>query len=55
MGHLYWYKPQVIVLGLKVVGLPDSHLSKPKSLTRLPQLFDSIEHKEEHKNSSLML
>ena len=38
LRHLYWYKTRRTVLGAKLEGLPDDHLSKPKCLIELSQL-----------------
>jgi tetratricopeptide (TPR) repeat protein len=42
MGHLYWHKQRLVVLGPKLEGLPDNHPSKPKCLSLLARLFDSV-------------
>jgi tetratricopeptide (TPR) repeat protein len=42
MGHLYWHKPRLVLLGSKLEGLPDNHPSKPKCLFGLSQLFDMV-------------
>ena len=42
MEHLAWHKPRLVVLGLKIKGLPDDHPSKAKCLTRLAWLFFEV-------------
>jgi len=49
MEHLCCYKPQLVMLGPKVEGLPDSHPSKPKCLTRPSELFHSVGNYVEQK------
>ena len=49
MRHIYWYKPQLIVLGPKIEALPDDHQSKPQCLRALSQLFDSVGNRAEYK------
>ena len=49
MKHLYWHKQQLVMLGPKFRGLPDSHASKPKCLYWLSQLFHSTGHFVEEK------
>ena len=42
MQHLFWHKRRLTVLGPKIEGLPDNHLSKPAYLILLSGLFDSV-------------
>jgi tetratricopeptide (TPR) repeat protein len=49
MGHLYWYKRRLVMLGPKLELLPDSHPSKPKCLLCLSRLFESIGNYAEYK------
>ena len=49
MGHLSWHKPQLIVLGPRIEGLPDHHRSKPQCLLQLSQLFGSVGNHAERK------
>ena len=42
LEHLYWHKPQLVVLGRKVEGLPDDHPLKPRCLFELSRLFLSV-------------
>ena len=42
MGHLFWHKRRLTVLGPKIEGLPDNHPSKPACLIILARLFDSV-------------
>jgi tetratricopeptide (TPR) repeat protein len=39
MEHLFWHKPRLVVLGPKTKGLPDTHPSKAKCLSRLAWSF----------------
>ncbi|KAF9645616.1 hypothetical protein BDM02DRAFT_3189570 [Thelephora ganbajun] len=49
MGHLYWHRRRLVVLGPKVEGLPDNHPSKPECLFELSRLFDSVGNCAEYK------
>ena len=49
MAHLYWHKQRLVVLGSKIEGLPDDHLSKPGCLFEFSRLFDSVGRYAEEK------
>jgi len=49
MGHLYWHKPRLTVLGPKIEGLPDNYLSKSKCLFGLSRLFERVGNGTEYK------
>ena len=52
MGHLYWHKVRLTILGSKIEGLSDHHGSKPECLLQLGQLFDEIGNRAESKRLS---
>ena len=49
MEHLYWHKKRLTILGSKIEGLPDDHHSKPRCLSQLSQLFNSVGKHAEQK------
>jgi len=49
MGHLYWHKTRLVMLGPKIEGLPDDHRSKPECLLQLSRLFNSVGNCAEYK------
>ena len=42
VGHLFWHRKRLTVLGPKIEGLSDDHRSKPDCLIALSQSFDSV-------------
>ena len=42
MGHLYWHKPRLVMLGPKVKGLSDDHTAKAELLCQLSRLFREV-------------
>jgi tetratricopeptide (TPR) repeat protein len=49
MEHLYWHKRRLVVLGLKIEGIPDDHPSKPRCLYQLSWLFQLVRNGLESK------
>jgi tetratricopeptide (TPR) repeat protein len=49
MEHLAWHKPRLIVLGVKIKGLPDDHPSKARCLPRIAWLFHDVGNHVESK------
>ena len=49
MEHLYWHKPRLTLLALKIEALPDAHRSKPKCLFALSRLFQQVWNHAERK------
>ena len=47
--HLYWHKPRETMLGPKIEGLPDDHPFKPRCLSELSMLFESLGNDAERK------
>ena len=49
MQHLYWHKPRQTVLGSKIKDLPDDHHFKPRCLSELSWLYQSVGNPTEQK------
>ena len=49
MGHLYWHKTRLVVLGPKIEALQDTHPSKPHCLFQLSMLYASVGNHAEYK------
>jgi len=49
MGHLFWHKSRLVVLGPRLEGLPDDHHSKPRCLSELSRLFETVGNQAERK------
>jgi len=49
MQHLYWHKPRLVILGLKLKSLPDNRASKPICLRWLSLLSRRVGHYAEQK------
>jgi hypothetical protein len=49
VGHLYWHKPRLVILGPKFERLPNNQPSKPKCLSQLSWLVRSVGNPVEYK------
>ena len=47
MGHLYWHKPRLVILGPKIEALADGHLHTLQCLFWLSQLFQKLGNRVE--------
>ena len=49
MTHLFWHKPRQTMLKSKIEALTDDHRSKPKCLSELSRLFETLGNNAERK------
>ena len=49
MKHIFWHKPRQTMLKSKIEALTDDHPSKPKCLSELSRLFESLGNHAERK------
>ena len=49
INHIYWHKPRLVVLGLKIEALPDDHPSKAQCMLDLSWLPHSVGNQVERK------